>query len=91
MKCDRLVYYIDHIFWKNVDAFNALRIFASNCEAGTFYGILMIGLGAAPVFLIYLVCNTLIGVTSPCYNSPIVMTISILMYLTSFFEETTSV
>ena len=43
--------------------------------AGTCYGILMMGLGAAPVFVIYLVCNTLIGVTSPCYNSPIIVTI----------------
>lgn len=43
--------------------------------AGAFYGILMIGLGQAPWFLLYLICNTLIGVTAPCYNSP--MTVSI--------------
>lgn len=43
--------------------------------AGTFYGLLMIGMGAAPVFLIYLVCNTMIGVTSPCYNAPITVTL----------------
>lgn len=43
--------------------------------AGAFYGLLMIGLGAAPVFIIYLICNTLIGVTSPCYNAPITVTI----------------
>lgn len=43
--------------------------------AGAFYGVMMIGLGAAPVFLIYLVCNTLIGITSPCYNSPLIVTI----------------
>lgn len=43
--------------------------------AGAFYGLLMIGLGAAPVFLVYLLCNTLIGVTSPCYNAPITVTI----------------
>lgn len=43
--------------------------------AGAFYGLLMIGLGAAPVFPIYLVCNALIGVTSPCYNAPITVTI----------------
>lgn len=43
--------------------------------SGVFYGILMIGLGAAPVFFIYLICNTLIGITSPCYNAPITVTI----------------
>lgn len=43
--------------------------------AGAFYGIMMIGLGTAPVFLIYLICNTLIGITSPCYNAPITVTI----------------
>lgn len=43
--------------------------------AGGAYGLLMMGLGAAPVFLLYLVCNTLIGVTSPCYNAPITVTI----------------
>lgn len=43
--------------------------------AGTIYGLLMIGLGTAPVFLIYLFCNTLIGVTSPCYNAPITVTL----------------
>lgn len=39
--------------------------------AGGLYGILMIGLGTAPVFIVYLICNMLIGVTSPCYNTPI--------------------
>lgn len=43
--------------------------------AGAFYGILMIGLGAAPVFWIYLICNAWIGITSPCYNAPITVTI----------------
>lgn len=43
--------------------------------AGATYGLLMIGLGIAPVFLIYLICNTMIGVTSPCYNAPITVTI----------------
>lgn len=43
--------------------------------AGTFYGILMIGMGRASFFLLYLLCNTLIGVTSPCYNAPITVTI----------------
>mgnify|MGYP002509738276 FL=1 len=43
--------------------------------AGGFYGILMIGLGMAPAFVVYLICNMLIGVTSPCYNTPITVSI----------------
>ena len=43
--------------------------------AGGVYGAIMIGLGTAPVFFIYLVMNTMIGVTSPCYNTPINVTI----------------
>ena len=43
--------------------------------AGAIYGLLMLGLGIAPAFLIYLACNTLIGITSPCYNTPITVTI----------------
>lgn len=43
--------------------------------AGACYGILMAGLGLAPAFWIYLACNTLIGITSPCYNSPVTVTI----------------
>ena len=43
--------------------------------AGALYGVLMIGLGNAPQFLIYLSCNTLIGITAPCYNGPITVTI----------------
>lgn len=43
--------------------------------AGAFYGLMMIGLGSAPVFMVYLICNTMIGVTSPCYNAPITVTI----------------
>jgi len=39
--------------------------------AGGLYGILMVGLGTAPVFAVYLLCNMLIGITSPCYNTPI--------------------
>lgn len=39
--------------------------------AGGVYGLLMIGLGASPWFLLYLACNTLIGICSPCYNTPI--------------------
>lgn len=43
--------------------------------AGTVYGVIMIALGAAPLFWIYLVLNTLIGITSPCYNTPITVSI----------------
>ena len=39
--------------------------------AGAAYGALMLGLGLAPVFWLYLLCNALIGVTTPCYNTPI--------------------
>ena len=44
-------------------------------SAGAFYGILMIALGSVPVFFLYLVCNALSGITSPCYNAPITVTI----------------
>lgn len=43
--------------------------------AGALYGILMLGLGLAPLFPLYLICNTMIGLTSPCYNAPITVTI----------------
>ena len=43
--------------------------------AGGLYGAFMIGLGTAPVFIAYLACNMLIGVTSPCYNTPITASI----------------
>ncbi len=43
--------------------------------AGAFYGALMLGLGLAPVFAVYLLLNLLIGITSPCYNTPITVTI----------------
>lgn len=43
--------------------------------AGSFYGLMMMGLGFAPVFLVYLLCNTMIGITAPCYNAPITVTI----------------
>lgn len=31
----------------------------------------MIGLGIAPVFIMYLVFNFLIGITMPCFNTPV--------------------
>lgn len=43
--------------------------------AGAVYGALMLGLGIMPVFLGYLLCNTLIGVTAPCYNAPLTVTL----------------
>lgn len=43
--------------------------------AGAFYGALMIGLGTAPVFPFYLLCNMLTGITAPCYNTPVTVTI----------------
>lgn len=39
--------------------------------AGSLYGVLMIGLGAAPLFWFYLLCNFLIGITMPCFNAPL--------------------
>lgn len=43
--------------------------------AGGIYGLIMIGLGLAPLFIVYLILNTCIGVTSPCYNAPITVSI----------------
>lgn len=43
--------------------------------AGTVYGAVMIGLGLAPAFIVYLALNTMIGVTSPCYNTPITVSV----------------
>lgn len=39
--------------------------------AGALYGALMIAMGLAPAFWVYLIFNALIGVTAPCYNAPI--------------------
>lgn len=43
--------------------------------SGAIYGIIMMGLGLAPYFLLYLILNMSIGITSPCYNAPITVTI----------------
>lgn len=43
--------------------------------AGAFYGLIMIGLGNAGIFLLYLLLNTAIGIASPCYNAPITVTV----------------
>lgn len=43
--------------------------------SGAIYGLLMIGLGMVPEFILYLICNMIIGITAPCYNTPITVTI----------------
>lgn len=43
--------------------------------ASVMYGAIMIGLGSAPLFFIYLMLNTMIGITSPCYSTPITVSI----------------
>ena len=43
--------------------------------AGAAYGLFMIVIGLSPVFPVYLAFNLLIGVTAPCYNSPITVMI----------------
>lgn len=43
--------------------------------AGLCYGGVMLGLGLAPTFLLYLALNTMIGITSPCYNTPITVSL----------------
>lgn len=43
----------------------------TNILACTLYGLLMVGLGVAPMFAMYLLFNLLIGVTMPCFNAPL--------------------
>lgn len=43
--------------------------------AGMLYGCLMLGLAIAPFFILYLIFNTMIGMTSPCYNAPITVSL----------------
>lgn len=38
--------------------------------AGLLYGSIMLGLGLSQTFLVYLLLNTMIGIASPCYNTP---------------------
>lgn len=38
--------------------------------AGFLYGSIMLGLGLSQTFLVYLLLNTIIGIASPCYNTP---------------------
>lgn len=39
--------------------------------AGAAYGLLMIALGWAPIFAVYLLFNFMIGITMPCFNAPV--------------------
>ncbi|MCS3430597.1 MFS transporter [Klebsiella sp. BIGb0407] len=39
--------------------------------AGAAYGLLMIALGCAPIFTVYLLFNFMIGITMPCFNAPV--------------------
>lgn len=39
--------------------------------AGAVYGAIMVAMGLAPFFWVYLAFNCLIGITAPCYNAPI--------------------
>nr|WP_081954083.1 MFS transporter [Paenibacillus sp. FSL R5-0345] len=43
----------------------------TNIIACALYGLLMVGLGFAPMFAMYLLFNLLIGVTMPCFNAPL--------------------
>lgn len=43
--------------------------------SGIIYGIFMVGLGSMKYFILYLLINTMIGVTSSCYSAPIITTI----------------
>lgn len=47
--------------------------------AGSVYGLSMTGMALAPFFPLYLLCNALIGVASPCYSAA----------LTTHIQETT--
>ena len=42
---------------------------------GMIYRVLMLCLGLFPYYLLYLLFNMLIGITSPCYNALITVTI----------------
>ncbi|MFE5321687.1 MFS transporter [Paenibacillus sp. NPDC056579] len=43
--------------------------------ACALYGLLMIGLGVAPLFSLYLLLNFLIGITGPYFNTPITVSL----------------
>lgn len=35
------------------------------------YGMMMVGIGLSPMYMVYLIFNFLIGITMPCYNAPL--------------------
>lgn len=35
------------------------------------YGFFMLAIGLSPIYLMYLICNFLIGITMPCFNTPV--------------------
>lgn len=39
--------------------------------ATVFYGAMMIGIGFSPVYFVYILFNMLIGISMPCYNAPV--------------------
>lgn len=39
--------------------------------AGAFYGICMMGMGSLRIMILFYLANTLIGISSPCYNVPL--------------------
>ncbi len=43
--------------------------------ATLLYGTLMIAFGLTHIFIIYLIINTLIGITAPCYSTPLTVLI----------------
>ncbi|MBY3620705.1 MFS transporter [Acinetobacter sp. CUI P1] len=43
----------------------------TNILACALYGLLMVGLGVAPMFAMYLLFNLMIGITMPCFNAPL--------------------
>lgn len=43
--------------------------------SGIMYGLFMVGLGSMRYFILYLLINTMMGFTSPCYSTPIITTI----------------
>lgn len=45
--------------------------FKTTFLAGAFYGLCMIGMGSFKVMILFYLVNTLIGISSPCYNAPL--------------------
>ena len=47
------------------------RIIKTTLMAGMFYGFCMIGMGTLKIALLFYLANTLIGISSPCYQVPL--------------------